>query len=472
MMTHQSYSRRRRAFSLVQVLVMIALLVILGGMLVRGLLWVKYQANIAMLTSNAHQIGTALHLYYQKHRTFPSAYPGHLEQDLAQYVSNEELFTCPANPAARAAPLNASYITPVFRYEHAYILGLDSRYDENVSVVLFSNATTEVVEKLPILHNEQPFIHGNRATGGIITFGSGSTVELTAGTTATVANSFRSQDGTAFNIVKFDEGVAGSARLTAVDTDIIELASYPGLVFMRGGTADVAAAAGETADELQVSTQSGEVRVIGSRVSRASSQEENEEAGEPEPALSGRVNINPSNNSAFRFRLKKPDDSLITRTDLLESNRQLEYVGAAKWILFRPKGNGNQNSLMLNGKVYSLQNGKLYFLFGSDLTVRLYNDKKYSNGNAMGRWWLDSIHATDGRIIALNWSQDELPPDDDDYEQYYSEDDTGDDENPVAPEETVGGEGQGTPLKGQTVRTLSKGICVPKGKSVTVTKTR
>ena len=347
--------RRRRGFSLVQVLVVIALIIILGGMLVRGLLWVKYQADIAMLTSNAHHIGTALHLYYQKHRTFPSAYPAHLEQDLASYVSGEELFTCPANPAARAAPLNASYITPVFRYEHAYVLGLDSRYDENISVVLFSNATTEVVEKLPIFHNEVPFMHGNRATDGVITFGSGSTVELTAGTTATVANSFRSQDGTAFNIVKFDEGVTSSAKLTAVDTDIIELASYPGLVFMRGGAADVVAAAGETADELQVSTQSGEVRVIGRRLPRTSSQEE--DAGGEEPALSGRVNINPSNNSAFRFRLKKPDDSLITRTDLLESNRQLEYVGPARWILFRPKGNGNQNSLTLNGEVYPLQNG-------------------------------------------------------------------------------------------------------------------
>jgi len=448
------------------------LLMILAGMAVRGLLWVKYQAEIAMLTSNAHQIGTALHLYYQKHRTFPSAYPGHLEEDLASYVSNEELFTCPASPAARAAPLNASYVTPVFRYEHAYILGLDSRYDENISVVLFSNATTEVVEKLPILHNEQPFIHGNRATGGIVTFGSGSTAELTAGTTATIANSFRSQDGTAFNIIKFDEGVASGAQLTAVDTDIIELASHPGLVFLRGGVADVAATAGETADELQVSTQSGEVRVIGSRALRGASQEEEEEQEEDEPALSGRVNINPSNNSAFRFRLRKPDDTLITRTDLLESNRQLEYIGLAKWVLFRPKGNGNQNALTVNGEVYPLRNGKLYLLYASDLTVRLYNDKKHSNGNAMGRWWLDSIHATDGRIVALDWFDDELPPDDDDYEQYYSEDDSEDEGDQDQAEETGGDEGQGAPLEGQTVRTLSKGICVPKGRSVTVTKTR
>jgi len=471
MIAHQSY-RRRQAFSLCQLMVTIGLLMVLAGIAVRGLLWVKYQAEIAMLTSNAHHIGTALHLYYQKHRTFPSAYPGHLEEDLAPYVSNEELFTCPASPAARAAPLNASYVTPVFRYEHAYVLGLDSRYDENISVVLFSNATTEVVEKLPVLHNDQPFIHGNRATGGIVTFGSGSTVELAADTTAAIANSFRSQDGTAFNIVKFDSGVMSSAKLTAVDTDIIELASYPGLVFMRGGAADVAAATSETADELEVSTQSGEVRVIGIRLPRALSQEEDEEAGEPEPALSGRVNINPSNNSAFRFRLRKPDDSLITRTDLLESNRQLEYVGAAKWVLFRPKGNGNQNALTLNGEVYPLRNGKLYFLYGSDLTVRLYNDKKHSNGNAMGRWWLDSIHATDGRIIALNWFDDELPPDDDDYEQYYSEDDTEDEGDQDQAEETGGDEGQATPLNGRTVRTLSKGICVPQGRSVTVTKTK
>ena len=106
------------------------------------------------------------------------------------------------------------------------------------------------------------------------------------------------------------------------------------------------------------------------------------------------------------------------------------------------------------------------------MTVRLYNDKKLTKGNAMGRWWLDSIHATDGRIIALNWFYDELPPDDDDYEQYYDEDGT---EEIVDPEEagtTGDNDGEGTPLEGKTVRTLSKGICVPQGKSVTVTKTR
>ena len=460
---------RSRGFTLCQLVATIGVMAVMAGLMVRGGLWLRYQADIAMLTSRAQNLGTALHLYYQKHRTFPCAFPAHLEQDLAPYVSDEELFTCPSNPAARAAPLNTSYVTPVQGYEHAYVLGMDSRYDENTAVVLYSSWTTEVVEKLPVFLDDEPFMIGNRAANGLLTLGSGSTVQINASTNVTVANCFRSPDGTAFNILKLDKGVDSAIQLSAADTDIIEVASHPGLVFLRNGTAHLDVVAGASADTLTTSTESGEVRVVGRRTASAARETE-EEDDSPSALLSGRVNINPTNDTDFRFRLRQPDGSMITRTDLVESNRQLEYEGPVTWVLFRPRGNGNQNSLTLNGEVYPLQNERLYVLVGADLTLHLYNDKKLQKGNAMGRWWLDSIEANSGYVFPLSWDEDELPPDADSYEEYY-DNATGvlgtTEEDPA-----TGDSGTAQELTRQTVRTLSRGFYVPTGRSLTVTRPR
>jgi type II secretory pathway pseudopilin PulG len=468
----QRFATRKssRGYSLCQLLVVIGLIAILSGLMVRGGVWIRSQADIAVLTSHCEQFSTALQMYYQKHRKFPDAFPANLEQDLAPYIANEALFTCPANPAARSAPLNASYVTPVLGYEHAYILGLDTRYDEDVSVVLFSNSTTEIVEKLPAFHNEVPIILGNRATGGVVTFGSGSEVTLHNDTTVTVVNSFRSKDGTPFNVVKFDKGVGSSVRLRAIDTDIIQLVSYPGLVFLRGGIADAVETTGETRDELQVSTLSGEVRVIGRTIARAERRTEEEQGGEGGLAVSGSININPMNN-AFRFLLMKPDGKSIDREDLLRSHCQFEYNGPISWVLLKPKGNGNQNSFCVNGEAYPLDNARLYLLIGSDIEVRLYNDRKLNATNAgMGRWWLDSITATNAYMIPLNWVEDGLPPEDT-FEDYYDPDGTPVDDG-TGTGDSAAEETEPNVLTGQTVRTLCRGFCVLQGQSITVARNR
>ncbi|HUT33349.1 MAG TPA: type II secretion system protein [Planctomycetota bacterium] len=123
---------------------------------------------------------------------------------------------------------------------------------------------------------------------------------------------------------------------------------------------------------------------------------------EPPPGnrVSGEVNINPSNNSDYEFELRKPDGSTITRDDLHASGGDLEYIGPATWVRFRPKGNGNQNSLTLDDQPYPVQNGTCYtieVLQGGAMSVHLYNDHPNGNGKSMGKWWI-SITATGATI--------------------------------------------------------------------------
>jgi hypothetical protein len=113
--------------------------------------------------------------------------------------------------------------------------------------------------------------------------------------------------------------------------------------------------------------------------------------------LAGMLNINPANNDQFEFTLEKPDGSVITRDDLLASQGSLEYTGPATRLHFKPKGNGNQNTVYLNGQVYPVHNGRVYTIVASDMRVHLFNDGN-GNGAAMGRWWIDDMYATDAVI--------------------------------------------------------------------------
>ena len=125
---------------------------------------------------------------------------------------------------------------------------------------------------------------------------------------------------------------------------------------------------------------------------------------EPETgsAVVGDVNINPSNNDDFEFDLMKPDGTHITRDDLKAFGSSLAYRGPAVYIRIKPKGNGNQNTLTVNGQVYQLGNGNRYVILalpGGSMVVNLYNSKAgKGNGKAMGKWWI-AINATGAKVI-------------------------------------------------------------------------
>lgn len=111
--------------------------------------------------------------------------------------------------------------------------------------------------------------------------------------------------------------------------------------------------------------------------------------------ISGTVNINPNNSDDNQFILTKPDGTQITRNDLankkidVDANGNL-YFGQALAIRVQPKGDGNQNGVIIGGEHYWMANGNVYSISGfySRLTARLYNDHA-KNGKAMGHWYLE-----------------------------------------------------------------------------------
>ena len=141
--------------------------------------------------------------------------------------------------------------------------------------------------------------------------------------------------------------------------------------------------------------------------------------------ISGGLNINPNNSPHSEFILKKSGGGQITRDDLHNrssvSGNGTYYEGGATWIRVKPKGNGNQNTLIMNGKVYNFHNGTTYVIESNDMTAHIWNSK-VKNGRCMGHWWLD-INANDVTINGeCESDDDDLAVDDDDDCSFYFRD--------------------------------------------------
>jgi hypothetical protein len=128
-------------------------------------------------------------------------------------------------------------------------------------------------------------------------------------------------------------------------------------------------------------------------------------------AVAGTCNINPSNDSKNEFYLTKPDGSQITRDDLLNSRAQLRYDGICTRLHWKPKGNSNDNYVMVNGVQFECKNGTVYDFVGS-MPVSLYNDNYDKNGRAMGHWWLGVAAATNITITVggVTYTETITPP--------------------------------------------------------------
>lgn len=108
-------------------------------------------------------------------------------------------------------------------------------------------------------------------------------------------------------------------------------------------------------------------------------------------SITGECNINPNNSAVNEFTLVKPDGDQVTRDDLHSASdlpdSGVYYQGSATSVRFKPKGNGDQNTLVVGGVQYALQNNTTYQISGPDLSVKVYNDHT-KNGKAMGQWYL------------------------------------------------------------------------------------
>lgn len=108
-------------------------------------------------------------------------------------------------------------------------------------------------------------------------------------------------------------------------------------------------------------------------------------AGAPQ-SVGGSINLNPNNSPDNEFTLVLLSGNTITRDDLVEDFEG--YQGGATAVHVKPKGNGDQNSLIVGGQPYTIFNSCAYDITSEAMTVNLYNDNINPQGKAVGKWWI------------------------------------------------------------------------------------
>ena len=387
--------RKNSGFTFLHILTVTVIIMILMGMMTVGMIRLKEHAETTTLIGRANKFGQALQMYYAEHRSYPSAFPAQLEVELASYFNNEEsMFSTTADNSTGPDELNALYIQPSVADPDAYVLCFESKYAPDKAVVLFADGTAEVVQELEIMWNNAPIPPGTEVTGNRVSSASGSLVAPLDGTTITAVQSFLTKDGTPYDIIKVEKDNNIKLDALSANSSLLVISTEFGNTTIRDGGVTVQRLPSTSEYVEKVSAHFGEVVTDCRVVERGALP-----TYTPGDDASGEINVNPNNNDDFEFQLTKPDGTMITRDDLLASGRQLEYTGPVIRVCFKPKGNGNQNRLVINNEIYPLRNGTLYTLTATNMTVHLYNDSKNGNGKAMGRWWLDDIVATDAQLV-------------------------------------------------------------------------
>lgn len=343
----------RRAFvviELVAVIAVIGILLSIGFSVYRG---ARLSARVVVAANNLKQVGTALELFNRKYECYPPE-GANLATFLAPFVSNVDVFSNPlAEEATPGETLSKLYLEPYDNEADAtgHYLTAFVTEDGTTAVVLKTGNVVERVDNLSLPENPEDIV-------AILSGAQPGTQSSTPSTSPTTP------DGT---------------TSTSPDT-------------------------GDTATTLPADGSSGDTTTDGGS--------EGTTSGSTTPVtgtIGGSINLNPNNNDDFEFELRfnlvtGGELIIVTRDELHNGTAQANgYLGtplSASYILLKPKGNGNQNSLTYTGefenKTYLnerlvLENKNRYILTtqdGGSMVVTLYNTKS-SRGRAMGKWWID-----------------------------------------------------------------------------------
>ena len=100
--------RGRRAFTLVEILVVVAIIIVVGGILLVTVVRTKDRGKVAVCLSNLRQLDHAMTLYTMDNddRTFPglpasTAFLAAWKKAMRSYVSSDDIYYCPADKYAR-----------------------------------------------------------------------------------------------------------------------------------------------------------------------------------------------------------------------------------------------------------------------------------------------------------------------------------------------------------------------------------
>ena len=202
-MTKSKFTPKKKGFTLVELLVAIAIITVLAGMGIRSYSSLIRRVKEASSQTNLAAINVALNMYKKDQGYFPSdGVENDLYAALTEYEVGKSVLTNPYD----GKNCKNLYVKRTFDDKsEAFVMAFPSVRRDETMVLLFGREP----QKLPlreVTYGGNPVEPGETVTGGTLDFGGGTTVEASSsGVEMTLIQSFDLPDGRPYGLVRVDD---------------------------------------------------------------------------------------------------------------------------------------------------------------------------------------------------------------------------------------------------------------------------
>ncbi len=246
---------RRRGWTLMEILVVVAIVAILAGILVPTFGSVRGKARATSCAANLSQISMAARMYYQDHHGPPLT---ELTVSLADYVDGCEVFVCPED-RGQADSYSEFFVARPTPTADQFVVGCPRHMRRKSAVVALGKGDTSTGATLGVTWNGEEIHAGDMVTGGELAFADGSRVtispDLTVGMLVSVNN-----HGRAYSIIWVPEGTEGQVDCEVTPGSSFEVITPAAIAGVQGtrftvyieSTPDTSVAPGDATTGTQV----------------------------------------------------------------------------------------------------------------------------------------------------------------------------------------------------------------------------
>ena len=311
---------RRRGFSLIEMLVVVAVLAILATMGYSALWRGRTVSKDTVCRNNLKQIAVALGLYYNDYHTYPSE---NLPVALASYVGDHSrLFVCPADPDPQGDSYSKFYVARMDDGTQDYVCGCPHHVDARSTITLFSSASAQLLETKPVLWNDQEVAPGTSVGSGVLSFADGSNCTIPSGMVVRLIHSFRMHDGRFYSLVGLDINETGTLDIEVTPGSRFEVITPAAIAGVQGTRFQVIATIEGELYCVKVSVTEGEVEVKNRWVANAG---ELLKAGKSKKVNEHRAKIHKKLRKRWRKRRKHLADDYLYETDNSDGTHVIPY---------------------------------------------------------------------------------------------------------------------------------------------------
>ena len=226
--------RRTSAFTLVEILVVVAVLSILAGFISYAVHSARARARTIVCANNLKQIANGLVMYRARHLYYPIADGVGLPETLARFVDNPKCFVCHYDGGATDS-YTKFYIPRDPVRTDGLLLGCPLHGDgKGRMVAMFGSGRYVAATADTVIWNGQKVSPGETVTGGTLTFADGTAVQIQDGLDVDVLFSFHDTADAPHGAIRIPTEDFGQVYVKAASDTHFDVATAAATLAVRG----------------------------------------------------------------------------------------------------------------------------------------------------------------------------------------------------------------------------------------------